>query len=411
MVTRSSAPIVEAEKISRLVLLRRWVFTSILWTLAISVGLVSLPDAMVFGQGNLDPFKEFVDQQTESEVSRTDRLFSEGKFADAIALAKIIDANLSAYSVEEKWSLLIIKSHLATGDYGEALQAFDASLKRFKNSIRHRWIGIEVCQFNHDVERAAKLSTEIAELVSRNARQYRDLPNQIVLGKYFIARQADAKEVLDAFYNPTKKRYPNDPEIFRAIAELAIEKHDYELARENFAAVLELSPQDTDALHGIAESFEGSNSEKAHEAIESALAINPNHVESLLLIADQHISSERYAEAEAVLKKVLNVNPKHPIAWAYRAAMAHLANDPEKESEHRRRALADWPGNPNVDHVIGRELSEKYRFQEGEAYQRRSIEIDKDFLPAKIQLAHDLLRLGQELEGWMLACLPTRLGS
>ena len=29
--------------------------------------------------------------------------------------------------------------------------------------------------------------------------------------------------------------------------------------------------------------------------------------------------------------------------------------------------------------------------------------MDADYVPAKIQLAHDLLRLGQELEGWKLA--------
>ena len=62
-----------------------------------------------------------------------------------------------------------------------------------------------------------------------------------------------------------------------------------------------------------------------------------------------------------------------------------------------------WNGNPEVDYVIGRELSEKYRFKESEKYQRRSLVYDKNFLAAKMQLAHDLLRLGQEIEGWKLA--------
>jgi hypothetical protein len=53
--------------------------------------------------------------------------------------------------------------------------------------------------------------------------------------------------------------------------------------------------------------------------------------------------------------------------------------------------------------VIGRELSKKYRFEEGSGYQRSSLGMSPDYLPSKMQLAHDLLRLGQELEGWKLA--------
>ena len=372
-------------------------------TLAILLSVWGLPANRVVGQIGFDPLSGNIDQETESDADRAKRLFQEGKFSDAIALANVLDAKLGKYSTEEKWSILIIESQMAKGDYAAALQTLDESLERFENSIRLRWIGIDVCRFNNDVEREVKFSTEIADLASRNSWRYRDPPNQIVLGKYFLARKADAKEVLDSFFNPIKKRYPNDPEVFRAIGELAIGKHDYAMAAEHFSALAKLVPSDTAAHYGIARSYIPSDAEKANQAINRALSINPNHIESLLLVADQHISSERYDDADTALKRVLEVNPNHPIAWAYLAAIAHLANDPAREGECRSRALADWPGNPNVDYVIGRELSEKYRFKEGETYQRRALVYDDDCLPAKIQLAHDLLRLGQELEGWKLA--------
>jgi tetratricopeptide (TPR) repeat protein len=56
-----------------------------------------------------------------------------------------------------------------------------------------------------------------------------------------------------------------------------------------------------------------------------------------------------------------------------------------------------------VDHLIGRKLSQKYRFAEGAAAQRKALEFDPEYLPARIQLAQDLLRLGDESEGWRLA--------
>src|SRR6185312_12733551 len=40
---------------------------------------------------------------------------------------------------------------------------------------------------------------------------------------------------------------------------------------------------------------------------------------------------------------------------------------------------------------------------EGSIYQKRALEIDPEYLPAKIQLCQDLLRLGDESEGWKLA--------
>src|SRR5207248_9551583 len=44
-----------------------------------------------------------------------------------------------------------------------------------------------------------------------------------------------------------------------------------------------------------------------------------------------------------------------------------------------------------------------YRLSEAETYQRQSLAFDPKYVPAKSQLAPDLLRLGQEDEGWQLA--------
>ncbi len=352
----------------------------------------------------LDPFREVKPQERqESENDRAIRLFHEGRFADAIALAKVIDANLGKFSVQEQWPLLIIKSQMATGDYAGALESLKAALERFPRSIRLRWAGVDVFRFNDDSSQADTMIREIGELVSRNSWRYRDKPNQILLARFFLSQQADAKEVLDSFLTPIKNQNPDDPEVFRAIGELALSKQDYGLAADNFSRVIELAPTDADAICRLARSYLPSDSGKANEAIEKALAINPDHVESLLIVADQQISSEKYEAAVETLDVILKVNPRHPDAWAYRSVIAHLLNDPVQEGEFRNKALADWPGNPHVDHLIGRELSEKYRFKEGEAFQRRSLVYDDEYLPAKMQLAHDLLRLGQELEGWKLA--------
>src|SRR5205085_2638705 len=92
-----------------------------------------------------------------------------------------------------------------------------------------------------------------------------------------------------------------------------------------------------------------------------------------------------------------------PRAWAFRAAIAHLQADLKGEAAARKTALSRWPRNPEVDHLIGRKLSNHYRMAEGAAYQRRALEMDAAYAPAQVQLCQDLLRLGQEEEGWKRA--------
>ena len=52
---------------------------------------------------------------------------------------------------------------------------------------------------------------------------------------------------------------------------------------------------------------------------------------------------------------------------------------------------------------VAEALLQKYRFAEGAAYQRTALAFDAKYLPASVQLAQDLLRLGREEEGWKLA--------
>jgi hypothetical protein len=49
--------------------------------------------------------------------------------------------------------------------------------------------------------------------------------------------------------------------------------------------------------------------------------------------------------------------------------------------------LKFWKTNPQVDYLIGYKLSQKYRFAEGAAAQKRALAFEPDYLPAREQLA------------------------
>ena len=112
---------------------------------------------------------------------------------------------------------------------------------------------------------------------------------------------------------------------------------------------------------------------------------------------------EQYEEAKKALRVVLGVNIRHPSAWAYQAILAHLANDPESEALWRQ-ASRQWNVDAaDTDHLIGRKLSQKYRFEEGAHYQRQALQTNPQHVRAQAQLAQDLLRIGKETDGWQLA--------
>ena len=335
-----------------------------------------------------------------ADLVETTKLLRTGEYA---ACAQSAAAAIEENAYNESFRLIKLRAEMELGHYGDALKTLDAALEKFPQSIQLRWLGIEVCRFNQQSERAAKLDAEIAELLKQSSWRYSDVANQIVVGRYLLSQGTDPKKVLDGVYNEIKRRQPGFVDVFLASGDLALEKHDYLLAGEAFQQAVKLDGDNADAHFGVARSFAPSDSEKADAALQAALSKNPNHVRSLLLIADGKIDAEQYDEAEKVLAQVGKFNPHHPRALAYRAVLAHLRNQPESEKLHRAEALKDWPANPEVDYLIGLKLSQKYRFAEGEQYQRQALQFDKNYLPAKGQLAQDLLRLGREVEGWKLA--------
>jgi len=341
-----------------------------------------------------------VQSASAADLAAVTQLFRTGKYTECVqASEKAIAEN----DFSENYRLLKIRAEMELGRYVEALKSLDDALKRFPYSLQLRWLGREVCQFNRQPDRAAKLDVEITQMIQQAPWRYSDAVNQVVIGRFYLSQGIDPKKVLDSVYNVVKKRQPTYVDVFLASGELALEKNDFALAAEAFQQAAKLDVGEADAHYGLARAFAPSDSEKAEAALKAALKWNPNHVKSLLLVVDEHIDAERYDEAEKVLAQVTHLSSHHPRALAYKAVIAHLKNQADSEKFQRLAALRFWPTNPEVDFLIGKKLSQKYRFAEGEQYQRQALTFDPKYLPAKMQLAQDLLRLGKEEEGWKLA--------
>ncbi|HVV70870.1 MAG TPA: tetratricopeptide repeat protein, partial [Verrucomicrobiae bacterium] len=301
------------------------------------------------------------------------------------------------------WTLLLCDSLMTTGQYPEAQTVIKTALGPYRQNIRLFWEARQVFLANGDVQGARQMLENIGRTVFRHPSDFSDADELVISGKTLLLMGVDPKKVLDHVFEAALKSDPKLRDVYLAGGELALDKHDFALAAEKFEAGLAQVPDDPDLQFGLARAYAPNNAALMMSSLESTLERNSNHVGALLMLVDHTIDAEDYPQAAKLLDRVEAINPWNPDAWAYRAAMAELRNEPESAQKAREKGLKYWPNNPRVDYLIGLKWSQNYRFQEGAAHQRGALAFDPAYLPAKAQLAQDLLRLGEEAEGWKLA--------
>ncbi len=335
-----------------------------------------------------------------AEIDASRELFKAGKYEECLETTKKAIAD-GAYAAD--WRILMIESLMALGQYDRAVRDMDAALGDYRWSIRLLKLGHKVYKRNDDPGRAAEMLTRIFRIGTGRDVRFINADDLVALGESLLLLGGEPKLVLDEFFNRAIKSDPNCLDAYLAAGNLALAKQDYELAANKYRQALKRFASDADAHYGLARAFLNSDRGAMIQSLDVALHFNPRHAPALILLAEHQIDSEEYVAAARLLDRVVAIHPWHEEAWSYRAVLAYLANDSKTGDVNRAGALTYWPGNPQVDHLIGRKLSQKYRFADGAGYQRRALKLDPQYLPARIQLAQDLLRLGQEQEGWKLA--------
>ena len=350
--------------------------------------------------GFLIAFSCSVGTANAAELSECREMLLTGKNVECIqATAEAISKNRYG----ETWPMLKAQAELNVAQFDAGLATVEKGVKRYSWSIRLRWLGREIALRKGDKPLAQQRLDEILALNKKYPWRYTDAAEIVVLGRIDQMNRRDVREILEDRFQKARDRSRSSREPWLAMGQLALDTNDNAFAGEIFFEALKLHPSDPDVNFGLSMALRTSDPRTAKAALEEALKINPNHLPSLLFQVDRLVDAEDYSKAEKLIQKVLAVNAYEPKAWAYRAVIAHLNNDPRGEAAFRDEALTRWDANPEVDYLIGKKLSQHYRFLEGSRYQRRALAIDKHFVKSQRQLASDLLRLGDEERGWQLA--------
>jgi tetratricopeptide (TPR) repeat protein len=334
-----------------------------------------------------------------ADLQETQQAFRQGDYEGVRDVAK---AEVEKAVWNEGWPILLLEVYLTTGQYQEAVATYEATISRFSTSLRLRMLGAQAYRLTGNDKQARAELAVVPELIQRVPWRFTAKAELLALGEYYLAEGEDPKQVLELCYDKVIKDDPKFVPAHVAAARLAVSKRDDPVALASLAKAVALDEDDPEIFYLLARAWSATDPKKSSDYVRQALAINPRHIPSLLWLAELKLDGEEYEAAELLLDEIGQVNPKLPTLWGLRAAIAHLRGRFEDEGVARRQALASWPLNPEVDYLIGKNLSDHYRFAESVEYQRRALMMQADYVPAKAQLAQDLLRLGELDEGWKL---------
>jgi Tfp pilus assembly protein PilF len=331
-----------------------------------------------------------------------ERLLGAGKYEEAVAAARA--ALQESDSVG--WRLLLLRALSTTGQRQVAMREALTVVERHPSSLEGLKLAHDVLRAAGDRQRASATLQKLRAAASAPGASITDPRELVAAGEAALLAGDEPKTILSTYFQEAERLDPKCKAAYLAGGTLALHKHDDALGAQWFRRGLSKLGPDADLHAGLARAFYNGDRKEMLAALDAALHLNPRHLPALLLRAEHAIDSEDYRGAKETLDRVFKIDGGEPSAWAFEAVLAHLRHDPRAEQAARARALAAWPGNPEVDSLIGRKLTEKYRFVEGAAYQRRALAFEPQFLPAKAQLAHGLLRSARpdlEKEGWALA--------
>lgn len=333
----------------------------------------------------------FLATSVHAQESEAEKALRTGDYAKAAELA---DPAAGPREAETH-----LRALLATGHYAEAQDSAVDIVARFPDDA-------PALVAAHDALKAVGRETAAENTLVMAARTFPgnyDPPDETPANAAARARAlnilgADPKLVLDRILQQAVSKSPEAREPYLALADIALEKHDYALAARTLRNAARRFPNDAEIEFGLAQSFADPKSALPH--LEAALKANPRLVPALLFETDRLIDVENFEDAKKILGDALAVNPKSPDALARRSLLAQLQADPGTAKSARAEALALRPKNPEVDYAIGVGLARQYRFREAIESLQSAVKLDPSHLPSHFELGSNLLRYGNEKDGW-----------
>lgn len=183
-----------------------------------------------------------------------------------------------------------------------------------------------------------------------------------------------------------------------AAAELLLEKHNLDEAREDFSHVLKSNGKVAGAYVGLARvALEAWEFDKAERAAEQALEIDPACAAAMLALGRTRMLERRYARAAEQAERILQVNPRHIEGLALLAAAQLRGGNASASRAAQRRLERIVPRSAVLHHELGVWLSAARQYDEAAAHFLKAIEYDPTWSEPRTELGLMYMQSGDEV--------------
>ena len=175
---------------------------------------------------------------------------------------------------------------------------------------------------------------------------------------------------------------------------LFLEKYQASDAMGVFRDCLKINKTYPAALVGMALGKEYESSAEEETFARAALAVNPNFVPALALLAELRIEEENYDGALKEIERALSVNPSNLQALSLLGVCRQFRGDAAGFAAAEKQILGINPRYGSFYHTLAENLVKRRKYREAVDQDRRAIGLEPRLWAAHASLGMNLMRIG-----------------
>ena len=191
----------------------------------------------------------------------------------------------------------------------------------------------------------------------------------------------------EAQWREAVRLQPTMPDAHRALASLALQKHDAKLLAESGAALKSIAPGSADGyIYEAQAALWQGNQVAAETDIKKAIEVAPQNPAGYIQMGDLRLGQRKIEEAEKYFAQALKIDPSSSDALAGLVNIAVERKDPAKAMRLVQDQIALVPGSSNFYFLLGQLQLHSQDQSKAEAAFRKSVDLDKSNVPAVLSL-------------------------
>jgi tetratricopeptide (TPR) repeat protein len=341
-----------------------------------------------------------------------DLALTEKKYAES---ATLLEGVLSRDPSVPEAAMLLARVRLALGENEKALSALEAAQKFYPRSPElEYYLGLTqtalrdvpaaIDSFNQAVSLAPDFSAAILALAELNIRQgnaaaaansLRALVQkhpEISQAQFLLAAAYRQQRNLDAalaIYRQLGTSFPKNPESFVQAGQVLLQQNKPADARQAFDKALEITPGYPAALEQLVNlDIIAKRFAPARQRLEAQIAQSGSSATLQTLLARVHFAEGDTAQAEAALRKVIELQPDAADAYLSLAQLYLSTHQPQKALSDLEAAVAKNPKDIRPLTIMGVLQSEQKDHEGARASYEKILAIDPKAVVALNNLAY-----------------------